>query len=105
VISHGGVEFLQEASICNLAGPGRNYTMDHMKTKTTQRRTGKRYFRTADLADLLGYTQATIRNLARDGALPKPIQIGKQRRWTVEAILTFARERGIDVRHLEGGGE
>jgi excisionase family DNA binding protein len=57
------------------------------------------YYTTRDLAELLHLTQTTVRHLAEQGLLPRPIRLGRNvLRWRRDAIRRFleSREAGKD---------
>jgi prophage regulatory protein len=58
----------------------------------------QRFVRVPDLANLLGVTRSTIYNWRRRGELPEPVGgPGRSIRWPLEAIRTWAAERGVPL--------
>ena len=51
------------------------------------------YIRAKQLAQELGVTVKTIYNLMNTGQLPQGVKFGKSRRWDMDEIKTFIKQR------------
>lgn len=45
------------------------------------------------VAELTGYKPDTVRKLVLKGGFPKPLHLGRSKRWRAEVVNTWMRER------------
>lgn len=52
-----------------------------------------KYYTTKELSEMLKLSPATLRRLASQGELPKPLVLGSTRRWEKDAIDSFLSKK------------
>ncbi len=57
------------------------------------------YAKAATMASLIDIAESTFRNLVTTGQLPKPVKIGGNSLWKVEAVVEAIDDRGRSPEH------
>lgn len=50
-----------------------------------------------ELANILGVTISTVYNLENAGQLPQSVKFGKSRRWDVDEVRSFLKDKKSEV--------
>lgn len=56
-----------------------------------------KFIKARELANILGVTISTVYNLENAGQLPQSVKFGKSRRWDVDEVRSFLKDKKSEV--------